>query len=319
MNNKIMQASKIGFSCDRNLWYTVNGAEAQIKQKTQRIFDVGKALEPIVVEWLMQDGWICFYNKGSQDAELELTECVRGGMIIGHPDVFMSRGEIQNVLADIKTMNEHHFMNWKRKGTLDAFPQYADQLSIYAYMAKKSGIPVEKLAVVGVNKNNSEMHIEFFDYDEARAVKIIERAERIFSLDNPPAQGDRIETWACSYCEYAHCCEIYKRSQAKDTAVGEGEVKTDNPKLVRCIEVLKEARDYIKCGKELEDDAKLVLDEEVRAKGLKSVNIGTLILTLTETSSSRLDSTALRKAHPELVQEFSKTTNSVTYRIKERV
>ena len=314
---KIMQASKVGFPCDRNLWYAVNGYESEIKPRTQRIFDVGTALEPIVVDWLNQDGWITFYNSGSQRAELELYANIKGGKIGGHPDVFMENGYVNNVLADIKTMNERAFITWKRNGTLKDKPQYADQLHVYAYAAMAAGAPVDKLAVVGVNKNTSELHIDLFDYSEERMNEIIKRAERIFSLDTPPEQGDRMESWACQYCEYAKHCDIYQAKHKQDTEVGNSIMKTNEPDIVNAIELLKEARELSKAGKELENDAKAVLDEQVRKQGVKSVSIGSLILTLTETSSTRFDSTAFKKVHPELAQEFSKTINSVTYAIKE--
>ena len=39
MNEKIMHASKVGFPCDRNLWYSVNGYEEVVSEKTQRTFE----------------------------------------------------------------------------------------------------------------------------------------------------------------------------------------------------------------------------------------------------------------------------------------
>ena len=319
MTLKIMQASKVGFPCDRNLYYAVNGYEGKVSTKSQRIFDIGTALEPVVIDWLNQDGWITFYNTGSQHAELGLYADIQGGKIGGHPDVFMSNNHISNVLADIKTMNERAFLNWKRNGTLKDKPQYAEQLHVYAYAAMQAGIPVDKLAVVGVNKNTSDLHIDLFEYSEERMNEIIKRSERILSLDTPPEHGDRMENWACQYCEYANHCEIYRAKHSQDTNVGNSIMKTNEPDIVNAIELLKEARELSKAGKELENDAKAVLDEQVRKQGIKSVSIGSLILTLTEVSSARFDSTAFKKAHPEMAQDFIKVTNTVTYNIKESV
>ena len=214
-------------------------------------------------------------------------------------------------------MNERSFINWKRKGTLEDKPQYVDQLHCYAYAAKREGFPVDKLAIVGVNKNTSDLHIDFFDYDYDRMNKIIERSERIFKLDTPPDQGDRMESWACNYCDYAEHCEIYRAKHNQDTNVGNSVMKANEPDIVNAIELLKEARELSKAGKELEDDAKAVLDERVRKQGIKSVSIGSLILTLTETSSARFDSTAFKKAHPEIAQNFMKSSSSVVYSVKE--
>lgn len=315
MAEKVMKASKVGFPCDRNLWYAVNNIQGKTSPRSQRIFDVGAALEPVVINWLNQDGWTTFYNPGSQTAAMELYAPIKGGKIGGHPDCFMSRASMENILADIKTMNERAFLSWKRNGTLKDKPQYADQLHVYAYAAMKSGMPVTKLAVVGVNKNNSALHIDFFDFDHERMDKIIGRSEKILAAETPPEQGERMENWACRYCEYSNICELAKKEY--DTHVDDGALKTNDPDTVNAIELLNEARELSKCGKELEDEAKTVLDDKVRKQGVKSVNTGNFILVINEVKTSRFDSAAFKKAHPEMIQDFMKISSSVTYNIKE--
>lgn len=317
MREKIMTASKVGFPCDRNIYYAVNGFKGEVKESSQRIFDVGSALEPLIVKWLNQDGWRVFYNPGSQSAALEFYAPINGGKIGGHPDAFMSKLNCDNVLVDIKTMNERAFISWKRNGTIKDKPQYADQLHVYAYAAKLAGFPVDKLAIAGMNKNNSELHIDFFDYEPERMNKIIERAERILNLDKAPEQGERYEAWACSYCDYCKHCELC--SHKRDTHVDNSVLQTNDADINNAVELLKEARELSKAGRELENDAKAVLDEKVRMQGVKSVKVNNLILTLSETSSSRFDSTAFKKAYPEIAQDFIKTSSSVVYNIKEAI
>ncbi|MBR1487130.1 MAG: hypothetical protein IJ597_07755, partial [Synergistaceae bacterium] len=75
---KTLRASKAGYPCDRNLWYAVNNFKGIITEKTQRIFDTGTCLEPLVVEWLRKDGWTVNYNQGSQNADLEFKIPVNG-------------------------------------------------------------------------------------------------------------------------------------------------------------------------------------------------------------------------------------------------
>lgn len=53
-NNKVLRASRIGTLCDRALFYSVNGAEEIISEKSQRIFEVGRVLEPVIVSWYVQ-------------------------------------------------------------------------------------------------------------------------------------------------------------------------------------------------------------------------------------------------------------------------
>ena len=80
--------------------------------------------------------------------------------------------------------------------------------------------------------------------------------------------------------------------------------------------LLKEARELSKTGKELEDEAKKVLDVEVRQQNIKSVRTGNIVLVLNEVTSSRFDTTAFKKSHPDLVKDFTKTSTSVRYELK---
>ena len=239
---------------------------------------------------------------------------VNGGTITAHPDCIISREDSDLILSDIKTMNDRSFRSLKRDGTIKSHPQYADQLTIYAQALMECGHSIEQLAIVALNKNNCEGYIDYFTFEPERYEALKERAERIFALDEVPEQGDRFQGWCCDYCGYAHLCELCK----KDTAVGDESIPvTDNQEVIDAVELLSESRDLEKAAKELSDEAKAVLDREVRKQGIKSVRAGNLVLILNEIKSSRLDTTALKKAHPELVSEFMKQSSSVRYDLKE--
>ena len=314
-NYKVLRASRIGSLCDRALFYSVNGAEEITSEKSQRIFEVGKVLEPIIVHWLRNDGWKVQRNLFVNSNEgMSLSISLNGGTIEAHPDCVISREDSALILADIKTMNDRSFRSLKREGTAKSHPQYADQLTIYAQALRECGHNIEQLAIVALNKNNCEGYIDFFEFEQERFEALRERAERIFACDDAPEQGDRFQGWCCSYCGYSHLCELAK----KDTAVGDESVPaTDNQEVIDAVELLSESRELERTGKELADEAKAVLDREVRKQGIKSVRAGNLILVLNEIKSSRLDTTALKKAHPELVQEFMKQSSSVRYDLKE--
>lgn len=313
---KVLRASKAGYPCQRNLWYAVNGYKGVITPSTQKIFDIGTCLEPLIVEWLKQDGWSVTYNPGSQTAELKFVIPVNGGNITGHPDAFISRPGCEDVLVDIKTMNERAWVQWKREGSLKSKPQYVDQLHIYAMGAIWAGYQVEKLGIVGVNKNNSALHIDFFDFDKSRFDEIKKRATEVFTANEAPCENCPSEKWCCGYCEYSHFCELYAKT-AKDTEVGDDIAITSDEDIINAMDLLKEARELSKAGKELEDEAKIVLDEKVRQRGIKSIKAGGLILKLTETTSNRFSSTAFKSAHPDMYQEFVKPSTSVVYNLKE--
>ena len=314
-NYKVLRASKIGSLCDRALFYSVNGAEEISSEKSQRIFEVGRVLEPVIISWLRSDGWNVRRNLFVNSNEgMSLSISVEGGTIEAHPDCVISRDDSGLILADIKTMNDRSFRNLKREGTIKSHPQYADQLTIYAHALREHGYEIHTLAIVALNKNDCQGYIDFFHFEQQRFENLKERAERIFACDDAPEQGDRFQGWCCSYCSYSHLCELAN----KDTAVGEESVPvTDNQEVIDAVELLSESRDMEKAAKELSDEAKAVLDREVRKRGIQSVRAGNLILVLNEIKSSRIDTTALKKAHPELVSEFMKQSSSVRYDLKE--
>ena len=308
----VLRASKIGYPCNRNLWYSIHEANEVISEQSRRILQLGTVLEPVIINWLRNDGWNVRRNPiDSSNEGISLSIEVEGGSISAHPDCIISDNEL--IVADIKTMNDRSFRSLKREGTIKAFPNYADQLTIYAKALSNIGISVNKLAIVALNKNNCEGYIDFFNFEPVRFEVLKNRAEFIFSCNEAPEQGDKFEDWCCDYCGFNHLCELTK----KDTAVGDENVPaTDNQDVSNAIELLKEARELSKTGKELEDEAKKVLDVEVRQQNIKSVRTGNIVLVLNEVTSSRFDTTAFKKSHPDLVKDFTKTSTSVRYELK---
>lgn len=315
---KLLSASKSGFPCMRNLWYTVNGygGTGELDKKTQRIFDVGTCLEPLIVEWLRADGWDVEYNPGSQEADLKVEIPVSGGKLVGHPDCIISKGEVQNALVDIKTMNDRAFRYWKRDGTEKTKPQYVTQLHIYAMGLIAQGRKIEKLGIVGVNKNNSEMHIDFFGFDPFRETAIKDYAEMLFKQSEAPELGCPSESWACSYCEYSESCEVNKKSDVV-TAQEESLTVTEDETTIAAMKELKQSRELKKEAEDLEKQAKKTLDEKVKAKGLSGVIGGGLVLRMKEKNSSKFDEKTFKEAHPEMVSQYTKNSVSVMYELKE--
>lgn len=319
--DKVLRASKAGFPCRRNLWYSVNGFEPVNSVKTQRIFDIGTALEPVIVQWLINDGWEVDYNPGSQNAELELTIPLRNGSLAGHPDCIISKGNIKNALVDIKTMNERAFTRWKREGSLRTKPQYVTQLHIYAMGLQRLGKNIERLGIVGVNKNNSDLHIDFFDFDILKAADIENNAEWLFDETERPDKCPS-ETWACNYCEFAKQCELddepfYVPEPVQQEAIHDDVPVTHDETVINAMRALQEARALSKQARDLEAVAKAELQAGIRDKGLSAVQGGGLVCSINEKVSSRFDTAGFKKAHPDLADEFTKQASSTVYDITE--
>ncbi len=319
--NKVLRASKAGYPCARNLWYSINNAEGITSPKTQRIFDVGTCLEPLVVEWLKQDGWEVEYNPGSQEAELEVTLPVEGGILAGHPDCFISKGDLENVLVDIKTMNDRSYTLWKREGSLKSKPQYVDQLHVYAMACIRSGRPINAhtLGIVGVNKNNSDWHIDFFELDFARAADIQDRAKALFAMTEPPTENSPCEAWCCNYCEYSQTCEIkgmYTPPKADITELPQAFIDEDDA-VVHALKDLAFARQMASQAKTMEADAKQILLERSKAKSTNQLQGGGFTCTITERATTRFDTAGFKKANPELAEQYTTSTTAKYFELKE--
>ena len=160
------------------------------------------------------------------------------------------------------------------------------------------------------------MHIDFFDFDKTRFEQIKKHAVEIFAADEAPVEKCPAESWCCSYCDYAHLCEL-NNTLEKDTSVGDDLAVTSDEDVINAVELLKESRELKKTGEELENEAKTVLDEKIRAQGIKSVKAGDLILNLSERVTNSFDKTAFKAAQPDMYLAFTTSTKSVVYKVKE--
>lgn len=320
--DKVLRASKAGYPCLRNLFYSVHTPEKGITSPhTQRIFDVGTYLEPLVVEWLRADGWEVTYNQGSQDAELELFVPLEGGNLAGHPDCFISKGEMQNVLVDIKTMNDRAFTLWKREGTAKSKPQYVDQLHVYAMGCIRAGIPIDPhtLGVVAVNKNNSDWHIDFFDFDFGRAADIQDKAVAVFTMTEPPEESSPAESWCCNYCEFSHFCERKGMFREKPIEELPASLMDADDDVVKALKDLAFAKEQAAFAKTMEADAKQSLLAYAKAHGKDTLKGGGYSCTITERTSTRFDSTAFKKAHPDLAAQYTSEATTTYFTLKEEL
>lgn len=319
--NKVLRASKIGFPCTRNLFYAVNDYEGITSPQSQRIFDVGTYLEPMVVDWLRADGWEVEYNPGSQEAQLEVSLLVEDGLIAGHPDCFISKGDLVNVLVDIKTMNDRAYTQWKREGTLASKPQYVDQLHAYAMGCIHAGISINThtLGVVAVNKNNSDWHIDFFDLDFGRIADLQDRASAIFSMSEPPTEDSPREAWCCNYCEYSHMCER-KGTKPKQEIPPITEIgNLGDLNISSAMHDLIMARDLAKQAKIMEAEAKQTLLAEAKAKGNNTIQAGGFTCRITEKKAARFDTASFKQAHPDLAEQYTTTSTTTYFDIKEAI
>ena len=91
---------------------------------------------------------------------------------------------------------------------------------------------------------------------------------------------------------------------------------TEDETIINAMKTLQNARELSKQARELEAYAKPVLEENVKDKGIRSLQGGGLLFTLKERMSTHFDTTGFKKAHPEIAGQFTKPILSVIYDIK---
>ena len=308
-----LSASKVGHPCDRNLWYAANGCREEVDPKAKRIFAVGHALEALVVQFMKEYGYTVFHNAKTHADPTDFRLHLKGGVLTGRYDILFQRSkEAGLVLGDVKTMNRQAYAFWRRKGTLEKYPQYAKQLTVYF-----KGLQTRKevasqlngtLAVVGFCKDDSRYAIDYFDYSEDLWEEIRERCERIFAAEKPIDPG-KIPAWACGYCGYRHICD----AKPEKVVENNGYVEVDDQDVELAAYMLEEARRLKTEANDLEKEAKAVLE---RLKDRERVRAGSYLIKITPVKSTRLDTKALKAQKPEIWAAFVKETVSYRFEIK---
>lgn len=185
----VFRASGIGHPCCHKIFReSVLGLKEPISEKTQRIFDVGSAFEPLMATWLEREGWTVWYNPGSQGAEDEMEiKLNKMATIKGHHDFVIQTEDLdllsfdaikkpnqlfsiklkdgltpeelkgQRILIDGKTMNWKAFNFWGSNGTANNKPGYYMQSNIYAV-----GKDCSYHGILGIDKNDSKGCIEIY-------------------------------------------------------------------------------------------------------------------------------------------------------------
>lgn len=107
----------------------------------------------------------------------------------------------QKHLIDHKTSLRKKIIKYK----LDGVPmQYVYQQNLYAWGLNKSGVPIERISLVFINRDGvseDDIWVHSFDYDESLALKAWDRLTLIWDYLQ---QGNDVETLEshgdCYYC-----------------------------------------------------------------------------------------------------------------------
>lgn len=189
-------ASAIGDACFRRIWYGFKGYIAEFDNPiTTRRFDIGRALENVVIDWFIDEGFFVELTK-------EAFVCSEFAFIKGHVDgFFLDCGGNREAVIEIKTANDESFKQFLKLGVKLWRPSYFSQAQMYMGLTN-----VHTLSFWVLNKNSAELIEEIIYFDEEEYKRLIEIARLIeLSPVHPPRIGSK-GVFPCTACGYKGVC-----------------------------------------------------------------------------------------------------------------
>ena len=201
--------SRIGVECWRALGFEYHKYPNPIDGKLQRIFDFGHTLEPLMVQWLEEAGFVLQYTNENQ-----LGFSIADGKIRGHLDgVIVDGPAIPGMsypcLVEFKTMNDKQFKITANLGCEEAKPVYYVQQQVYMAYAPEHELWKNPSLFVAVNKNDSTPHFELVAFNQNSAQDNSDKAFAIISAEHPedlPRITDDPSFFKCKFCSYHKAC-----------------------------------------------------------------------------------------------------------------
>lgn len=185
-------ASSIGSDCLRQIWYEYNGFKGTFDPRILRIFEVGKRLEGLVVDWLREAGFnVSDQQHVFKDQELQYFQ--------GHCDGVIEK---PHAILEIKTAKDSSFKQFVKHGLKKWMPKYYDQLQAYLGM---SGLINAYILVL--NKDDSSLFDEKVTFDASRYIALKEKARLIHDATIEPPRINGNPAWyQCKMCKFKKIC-----------------------------------------------------------------------------------------------------------------
>lgn len=202
-HSRRLGASQIGGACDRAIWYGFRHvAMAQFDGRMLRLFDTGHREEARVIEDLRAAG-VTVYDIDPDTGEQFTFTAVDGHFVCkldGAGEGFKESAALH--VIEIKTMNAKGFALLKKDGAQKTKPLYWAQCQIAMHLSK-----TDRCALIVVCKDTDEIYMERIKLDQAEAMKLIARAEKIIYTDTLPQKISADPSfWQCKFCDYFKVC-----------------------------------------------------------------------------------------------------------------
>ena len=200
-----IRGSEIGKPCERMLWYRFRWVHEpeQFEGRMLRLFDTGHREEARLVKDLKSVGVAVL--EVDPDTGEQWTVTALDGHFKGHLDG-RATGIIEapktEHLVEIKTHNAKSFAQLKKHGVAVSHPTHMAQMQSYMHLAG-----LKRAFYLAKNKDTDELHVERVHYDEAQALKLMAKGERVRDAhEAPPRVSDDPASFACRFCASKAIC-----------------------------------------------------------------------------------------------------------------
>lgn len=203
-NRPHLGASLIGRECARALWYDFRWCgTTRHPGRLLRLFERGQNEEAVFVANLRAAGVTVFDVNPETGGQFRFSDV--GGHFGGSMDAcalgILEAPKTWHV-CEFKTSSSKLFAKLVKEGVEKAKPEHAAQMQCYMHW---SGM--ERAFYLCVNKDTDELYSERLHYDPVTALKLIGKAQRIITADEPPVRiSERPDWYQCQWCDHRAIC-----------------------------------------------------------------------------------------------------------------
>jgi CRISPR/Cas system-associated exonuclease Cas4 (RecB family) len=183
--------------CIRKTWFSYKYPQ-EVDPELLKIFEMGNIIHDFVVDVL----------KSEKNPEVELLktelpfkEKIDDFEVSGRvDDLILVKISGKNVIVEVKSTSDADYVK-------EASPHNIMQLQLYMHF---TGVHNGILLYVGKKDLKSKVFV--IDYDEQKALEIIERFKKLHAcltkdvIPDPEARETKYKSWMCRYCEYFNRC-----------------------------------------------------------------------------------------------------------------
>ena len=206
-----LRPSELGHECTRRLWYRFRWADEHetFDGRMLRLFERGQLEEDRFIQELKWVG-ATVYAQDPDDPMQQIPMSLWNGQSKGFLDGVAEGVPFANneyVLTEFKTHGDKSFKQLKKDGCAVSKPTHFAQCQLYMHEHH-----LKECLYLAVNKNTDELYAEYFDYDEAYAKRLVQKAERIiFRNDIPQRINEQPTFYVCKFCSANKVCHERER------------------------------------------------------------------------------------------------------------